>query len=64
MFFFGQNAGVNSPGCFIIAVRERGASIITFNLLRGRGLERFTNPQSPAQMLTLSQTTSARNITS
>jgi hypothetical protein len=31
---------------------QRGAQIITFNLLRERGLERFTNPQSPLQMLT------------
>ena len=30
--------------------------IITFNPLRERGLERFTNPQSPIQMLTLSET--------
>jgi len=35
---------------------ERGAQIITFNPLRERGLERFTNPQSPVQMLTGSST--------
>ena len=59
MFFFGQNVGVNSPRMLhqLQAVRERGAPIITFNPLRERGLERFTNPQSPAQMLTLSETT-------
>jgi len=37
-------------------VRERGVPIITFNPLRERGLERFTNPQSPIEMLTLSET--------
>jgi molybdopterin-dependent oxidoreductase alpha subunit len=59
MFFFGQNVGVNSPRMLhqLQAVRERGAPIITFNPLRERGLERFTNPQSPVQMLTLSETT-------
>jgi molybdopterin-dependent oxidoreductase alpha subunit len=59
MFFFGQNVGVNSPRMLhqLQAVRDRGAHIITFNPLRERGLERFTNPQSPAQMLTLSETT-------
>ncbi len=36
--------------------RERGVPIITFNPLRERGLERFTNPQSPYEMLTLSET--------
>src|SRR5207244_1762508 len=30
--------------------------IITFNPLRERGLERFINPQSPKEMLTLSET--------
>jgi len=58
MFFFGQNVGVNSPRMLhqLQQVRERGAPIITFNPLRERGLERFTNPQSPVQMLTLSET--------
>ena len=35
---------------------ERGVPIITYNPLRERGLERFTNPQSPAEMLTGKQT--------
>ena len=58
MMFFGQNVGVNSPRMLhqLQEVRERGVPIITFNPLRERGLERFTNPQSPAQMLTLSET--------
>jgi molybdopterin-dependent oxidoreductase alpha subunit len=58
MFFFGQNVGVNSPRMLhqLQEVRERGAPIITFNPLKERGLERFTNPQSPVQMLSLSET--------
>lgn len=58
MFFFGQNVGVSSPRMLhqLEEVRQRGVPIITFNPLRERGLERFTNPQSPAQMLTLSET--------
>jgi molybdopterin-dependent oxidoreductase alpha subunit len=58
MFFFGQNVGVNSPRMLhqLDEVRQRGVPIITFNPMRERGLERFTNPQSPTQMLTLSET--------
>jgi molybdopterin-dependent oxidoreductase alpha subunit len=58
MFFFGQNVGVNSPRMLhqLQEARERGVPIITFNPLKERGLERFTNPQSPRQMLTLSET--------
>ena len=58
MFFFGQNVGVNSPRMLhqLQEVRARGVPIITFNPLKERGLERFTNPQSPAQMLTLAET--------
>lgn len=59
LLFFGQNPGVNSPRMLhqLQHVRvERDVPIITFNPLRERGLERFTNPQSPMQMLTLSET--------
>jgi len=35
---------------------SRGAPIIVFNPLRERGLERFTSPQHPVEMLTLSST--------
>ena len=51
MMFFGQNVGVNSPRMLhqLQEVRERGVPIITFNPLRERGLERFTNPQSPSK---------------
>ena len=58
VMFFGQNVGVNSPRMLhqLKDVRDRGMPIITFNPLRERGLERFTDPQSPVQMLTLSET--------
>ena len=58
VMFFGQNVGVNSPRMLhqLQEVRERGVPIITFNPLRERGLESFTNPQSPLEMLTLAET--------
>jgi molybdopterin-dependent oxidoreductase alpha subunit len=54
IFFFGQNVGVNSPRMLhqLQEARARGVPIITFNPLRERGLVSFTNPQSPAEMLT------------
>ncbi|BAT58567.1 formate dehydrogenase H [Variibacter gotjawalensis] len=54
ILFFGQNVGSNAPRMLheLQTARQRGAEIITFNPLRERGLERFINPQSPAQMLT------------
>ena len=54
LFFFGQNVGSNAPRLLhpLQEARRRGASIITFNPLRERGLERFTNPQSPIEMAT------------
>ncbi len=59
ILFFGQNVGSNSPRMMhqLQNAVQRGAQIITFNPLRERGLERFTNPQSPVQMLTGSSTT-------
>ena len=58
IFFLGKNVGVNSPRMLhqLQAARERGVPIITFNPLRERGLERFTNPQSPLEMLALTET--------
>ncbi len=54
LFFFGQNAGSNSPRMLhdLQDARRRGVPIVTFNPLRERGLERFTDPQSPIQMAT------------
>ena len=54
ILYFGQNVGVNSPRMlhWLEGVRKRGVPLVTFNPLRERGLERFTNPQSPTEMLT------------
>jgi len=54
IFFFGQNAGTNSPRMLhqLQEARERGVPIVTFNPLRERGLVSFVNPLSPIQMLT------------
>jgi molybdopterin-dependent oxidoreductase alpha subunit len=58
IFFFGQNVGSNAPRMLhdLRAARKRGVEIITFNPLKERGLERFTNPQSPVEMLTGKET--------
>ena len=54
ILFFGQNPGSNSPRMLhpLQEASERGVPIVAFNPLRERGLERFTNPQSPTEMLT------------
>ncbi|GLH75617.1 molybdopterin oxidoreductase alpha subunit [Bradyrhizobium sp. SSBR45G] len=53
IFFFGQNTTTNSPRMLhpLQHAAQRGVPIITFNPLRERGLERFTNPQNPIQMV-------------
>ncbi len=58
VFHIGQNPGTCSPRILheFQQVRERGAGFIVFNPMRERGLERFTNPQNPVEMLTLSET--------
>jgi molybdopterin-dependent oxidoreductase alpha subunit len=58
IFFFGQNVGSNSPRMLheLQPCARRGVPIVTFNPLRERGLEQFTNPQSPLQMVTGSST--------
>lgn len=58
IMFLGQNVGVNSPRMLhqLQEVRRRGVPVITFNPLRERGLERFTNPQSPLEMASLAET--------
>ncbi|MFK8015386.1 MAG: FdhF/YdeP family oxidoreductase [Gammaproteobacteria bacterium] len=54
LFSFGHNPGTNHPRMLgtLRDAAKRGASIVVFNPLRERGLQRFTDPQSPAQMLT------------
>jgi molybdopterin-dependent oxidoreductase alpha subunit len=58
IMFFGQNVGSNSPRMLhqLQEARKRNVPIITFNPLRERGLERFTNPQNPIEMATNSST--------
>jgi molybdopterin-dependent oxidoreductase alpha subunit len=61
VFCIGHNPGTNHPRMLttLREVSKRGVPIIAFNPLRERGLERFTAPQSPLEMLTLSSTTIA-----
>ena len=58
IFFFGQNVGSNAPRMLhdLRDCRKRGVEIVTFNPLRERGLERFTDPQNPIEMATLKET--------
>jgi len=53
IFIFGHNTATNAPRMLhpLQRAAKRGVPIITFNPLRERGLERFTNPQSPVQMI-------------
>ncbi len=53
IFIFGQNPGTNHPRMLgeLRDASKRGCKIVVFNPLRERGLERFTDPQSPAEML-------------
>jgi molybdopterin-dependent oxidoreductase alpha subunit len=58
IFFFGQNVGSNSPRMLheLQDARRRDVPIVTFNPIRETGLVRFTNPQSPTEMLSGSET--------
>lgn len=58
ILFFGQNVGTNSPRMLhtLRDAAKRGCEIITFNPLKERALERFTDPQNPFEMLTGSET--------
>src|SRR6201991_4491200 len=58
IFCIGHNPGTNHPR-MLTTLREaskRGVPIIAINPLRERGLERFTAPQSPVEMLTRAST--------
>ena len=54
IFAFGQNVGTNSPRMLhnLRDCAKRGVEIVTFNPLRERGWERFTDPQNPIEMTT------------
>jgi molybdopterin-dependent oxidoreductase alpha subunit len=58
LFCIGHNPGTNHPRMLttLREVSKRGVPIIVFNPLRERGLERFTSPKHPVEMLTLSST--------
>ncbi len=53
IFFFGHNTTTNAPRMLhpLQEAAQRGVPIVTFNPLRERGLQRFTNPQNPLQMI-------------
>jgi molybdopterin-dependent oxidoreductase alpha subunit len=53
IFFFGHNTPTNAPRMLhsLQAAVKRGVPIVTFNPLQERGFDRFTNPQSPVQMI-------------
>lgn len=53
IFVFGQNPGTNHPRMLepLREAVERGASVVCFNPLKERGLERFQHPQHPLEML-------------
>ncbi|MDB5990807.1 MAG: CbbBc protein [Herbaspirillum sp.] len=55
---FGQNPATNHPRMLgeLREAARRGATIVSINPLRERGLERFTSPQHPLEMLTGSST--------
>ncbi|WP_059412444.1 FdhF/YdeP family oxidoreductase [Cupriavidus basilensis] len=58
ILIFGQNPATNHPR-MLGELREcarRGATLVSINPLRERGLERFTSPQHPMEMLTMSST--------
>lgn len=54
----GHNPGTNHPRMLtsLRALVKRGAKMISINPLQERGLERFTAPQNPFEMLTNSET--------
>jgi molybdopterin-dependent oxidoreductase alpha subunit len=59
LLIFGQNPATNHPRMLgeLRDCAKRGATIVSINPLRERGLERFTSPQHPLEMLTNSSTT-------
>ncbi len=58
IFYIAQNVATSSPRMLhqLQEAVERGVKIITINPLRERGLERFTNPQAPDEMMTGAET--------
>jgi len=54
IMIFGQNPATNHPRMMgeLRECSRRGASIVSINPLKERGLQRFQDPQSPAEMIT------------
>ncbi|MBV1775177.1 FdhF/YdeP family oxidoreductase [Burkholderiaceae bacterium DAT-1] len=54
IFVIGQNPGTNHPRMLgeLHRAHQRGATIVSVNPLKERGLERFTDPKRPSEMLT------------
>jgi molybdopterin-dependent oxidoreductase alpha subunit len=63
IFYIGQNVATSSPRLLhdLQDAVDRGVRIVTLNLLREPGLERFVNPQAPSQMLTGKETRISSN---
>ncbi len=53
IFVFGQNPGTNHPRMLgtLRKASKRGATIVSINNLHERGLEKFSDPQSPKDMI-------------
>lgn len=58
LILFGQNPATNHPRMMgeLRECAKRGATIVSVNPLKERGLERFADPQSPVEMLTMGST--------
>lgn len=58
IIIFGQNPATNHPRMLgeLREAARRGATIVSVNPLRERGLERFASPQHPVEMLTMGST--------
>jgi len=58
IIIFGQNPATNHPRMLgeLREASRRGATIVSVNPLRERGLERFTSPQHPIEMITFAST--------
>tara|TARA_R110001583_G_scaffold10782_7_gene49581 strand:- start:11893 stop:14172 length:2280 start_codon:yes stop_codon:yes gene_type:complete len=59
IFVFGQNPGTNHPRMLgtLREASKRGAKIVSINNLKERGLQKFSDPQSPKDMIFLTGTT-------
>ena len=58
IFVLGQNPATNHPRMLgeLRECAKRGVTIVSINPLKERGLERFTSPQHPLEMLSMSST--------